>query len=209
MPSKKRGIICGLVISGWILLGAIIITVNCLPLCWVLVRHYHWGQSLGLNDQAAFREYLRVWQFLNFPTRTTIGGHLALSVPAQTHFQDVKHLVWGVYIGFIGITALIKPVWRWSHDAYSLWLARLVLRGVAGISICLASLAIVDFNDFFVIFHQLLFRNQDWLFDPRRDQIINLLPSYYFAICFGLFFALFIGGILLGIWVLFTQRQRE
>ena len=150
-----------------------------------------------------------MWQFLNFPTRTTIGGHLALSVPAQTHFQDVKHLVWGVYIGFIGITALIKPVWRWSHDAYSLWLARLVLRGVAGISICLASLAIVDFNDFFVIFHQLLFRNQDWLFDPRRDQIINLLPSYYFAICFGLFFALFIGGILLGIWVLFTQRQRE
>ena len=209
MPSKKRGIICGLVISGWILLGAIIITVNCLPLYWVLVRHYHWGQSLGLNDQAAFREYLRVWQFLNVPTRTIIGGHLALSASAQAHFREVKYLVWGVYVGFIGITTLIKPVWQWSCDAYSQWLAQLVLRGVAGISICLASLAIVDFNDFFVIFHQLSFRNQDWLFDPRRDQIINLLPSYYFAICFGLFFVLFIGGILLGIWVLFTQLQRE
>lgn len=38
----------------------------------------------------------------------------------------------------------------------------------------------LDFNDVFIIFHELLFQNRDWIFDPRQDPVINVLPDQYF-----------------------------
>lgn len=35
----------------------------------------------------------------------------------------------------------------------------------------------------FVAFHQLVFRNDYWLFDPATDPIIDLLPDSYFFRC--------------------------
>ena len=45
-------------------------------------------------------------------------------------------------------------------------------------------LAISDFDAMFVKFHQLFFPNKDnWIFDPRYDQIINILPEQFFINC--------------------------
>lgn len=52
-----------------------------------------------------------------------------------------------------------------------------------------------NFDRFFVIFHQVLFHNQDWLFDPNTDPIINVLPTTFFEQCFILF------GIFILIWI--------
>ena len=49
----------------------------------------------------------------------------------------------------------------------------------------------VDFEDFFIVFHEVLFRNDDWIFDPNLDPIINTLPSEYFLACFGIFVGTF------------------
>ncbi|WP_369395716.1 lipoprotein intramolecular transacylase Lit [Lacticaseibacillus thailandensis] len=38
----------------------------------------------------------------------------------------------------------------------------------------------------------MLFRNQDWEFDPALDPIINVLPEGFFAACFVLGFGLLI-----------------
>lgn len=62
---------------------------------------------------------------------------------------------------------------------------------IAGI--VLVILMAVDFDGFFVIFHKILFRNNDWLFDPSLDPIIDVLPDEFFAQCFALFFVLFEG----------------
>ena len=45
-------------------------------------------------------------------------------------------------------------------------------------------------NKFFVTFHRLLFANDDWLFDPKLDPIINALPASYFLAAFSLFILL-------------------
>ncbi|HCM13569.1 MAG TPA: TIGR01906 family membrane protein, partial [Lachnospiraceae bacterium] len=42
----------------------------------------------------------------------------------------------------------------------------------------------VDFDTSFVIFHKLLFfNNNDWLFNPVTDPVINILPETYFLHC--------------------------
>jgi integral membrane protein (TIGR01906 family) len=50
----------------------------------------------------------------------------------------------------------------------------------------------INFEQVFIFFHELLFRNRDWIFDPNSDPVINMLPDTFFLECFGLFFGLFL-----------------
>lgn len=47
-------------------------------------------------------------------------------------------------------------------------------------------LASIDFSKAFVIFHQIVFRNNDWIFDERYDPVIMILPEEFFMHCFML-----------------------
>jgi len=45
-------------------------------------------------------------------------------------------------------------------------------------------LAATDFNRAFVVFHALFFPGKEnWIFDPRTDEIINILPQEFFMNC--------------------------
>ena len=60
----------------------------------------------------------------------------------------------------------------------------------------------VGFNTFFVMFHELFFSNDDWIFNPVTDPIIMVLPEQFFMYCFILFFILievaFLGFVIYG-----------
>jgi len=68
-----------------------------------------------------------------------------------------------------------------------------VFKYIAIAGIILAILMAINFDGFFVVFHEVLFRNSDWLFDPSKDPVINVLPEEFFTQCFVLFFILFEG----------------
>jgi integral membrane protein (TIGR01906 family) len=59
-------------------------------------------------------------------------------------------------------------------------LGRLTLWG-SGLSLALlvavAALSFLDFSALFVRFHQLSFRNELWMLDPRRDYLLMLFPE--------------------------------
>ena len=38
-----------------------------------------------------------------------------------------------------------------------------------------------DFTRYFTIFHEILFRQGNWLFDPRQSRMINMLPEGFFS----------------------------
>ena len=60
-----------------------------------------------------------------------------------------------------------------------------------------AALILPDFDRAFTVFHKLFFPGKEnWIFDPRLDEIINILPEEYFAIC-GALIALLILGLCL------------
>lgn len=56
----------------------------------------------------------------------------------------------------------------------------------------------VDFNRIFILFHQLVFNNDDWLFSPKDDPIILFLPERFFLQCA----LIIVGTVLLGCAVL-------
>ena len=51
---------------------------------------------------------------------------------------------------------------------------------------------LIGFDQFFTLFHQILFVGDDtWLFDPAKDPVILILPEAFFLHAFLLFFALY------------------
>ena len=66
----------------------------------------------------------------------------------------------------------------------------------------LGTWAAMDFNSFWNAFHQALFWNDDWLFDPAKSRMINMLPEKMFSDIVSRLFL--IAGIAVGSLVLLS-----
>ena len=64
---------------------------------------------------------------------------------------------------------------------------------------------LVGFEQFFTLFHQILFVGDDtWLFDPAFDPVILILPEEFFLHCFLLFFCIY--ALLFGFFCFKSRR---
>lgn len=70
-----------------------------------------------------------------------------------------------------GLLAQVRPQKAVTHTLYA----------VCALAVLLALWAAADFYSLFVVFHKLLFRNDLWLLDPRRDLLLELMPLEFFV----------------------------
>lgn len=113
---------------------------------------------------------------LNFPS-------LPMSEEGRIHFEEVKGIFDGIQILLILTTVTFLPLAvfqiRKKHLRF--------LKVIPGLSAVVALLAVLgtflDWDALFTGFHQLVFRNDYWLFDPDTDPVIDLLPDSYFLHC--------------------------
>jgi len=114
---------------------------------------------------------------LSFPT-------LEMSEYGRIHFEEVKAIFSAIQIALIAAAALTALL--------SIMLLRkkrfkfLLFGGVMSLLIpaaVVAVMAIAGWDRFFVIFHQIFFNNEFWVFDYRTDPIILLLPDSWFLNC--------------------------
>lgn len=73
--------------------------------------------------------------------------------------------------------------------------------------------AALDFNSCFTAFHEIFFDNDLWIFDPKTDYMIRMLPEgffYDFVIRICKIFVVFLAGIgiLAGIFVKWTGKRK-
>ncbi|GFH40862.1 TIGR01906 family membrane protein [Pseudolactococcus insecticola] len=118
------------------------------------------------------------------------------------HFLDVKHLF---LVAIVGTILLAVPAVMFVRR-------RLFIQFYQGLKIMVLMPVLVGvtslfggFDAIFIAFHELFFRNSDWLFDPVTDPVINILPERFFMLCFivfGVLYLIFWGGLLI-----FTRRS--
>jgi integral membrane protein (TIGR01906 family) len=100
------------------------------------------------------------------------------------HMEDVQKLMQAVFrVGALaGLYAALcaAGMLLWRRGAALRPLGRLLLWG-AGLTfgglVLVASLSLVDFSELFVRFHELSFRNDFWMLDPRTDYLVILFPE--------------------------------
>ncbi|MFD0897003.1 TIGR01906 family membrane protein [Loigolactobacillus binensis] len=118
------------------------------------------------------------------------------SYAGAQHFADVKQLVLVNNLVLLVTTPLSIYFLRQLRRQKLLWQLQRPVTVMAAIPFGLLLLLLANFQTFFTDFHQILFRNQDWLFDPATDPIIIVLPETFFMHCFILAIFLFEGCLL-------------
>lgn len=148
----------------------------------------------GMSSAKLNHNYGQLMAYLYNPFAGNVV-HLAdfpVSVSGARHFADVRNL----FVLNLGVMLICAwPTLRYltrltkAKERYEL-----VMQARGGIMVALALVIgmALNFDAFFVLFHKVLFRNNDWLFNPATDPIINVLPEDFFAICFGIGFAVFL-----------------
>jgi integral membrane protein (TIGR01906 family) len=106
------------------------------------------------------------------------------SAGAIYHFEQVKSVfrtVWALGIaGGLALIPLLTAGFRSNKARF-----RIAGWTVLVIPFLLGLWAASDFNRAFVLFHELVFRNDNWIFDYRTDPVILILPEAYFMHCFA------------------------
>ncbi len=146
----------------------------------------------GLAESAIREAFDEVMDFLVYGKEFGTGV-LAYTAEGKSHFEDCRGLFvldfW--VLGVSGAVLLALLGWKlaqkkrgvsqnpakhlpvfWSAVVMCLLFAVLAVWGAA------------DFDSLFVAFHAAFFPGKsNWLFDPRYDQIINILPQEFFLSC--------------------------
>lgn len=113
---------------------------------------------------------------LSFPT-------LPASESGISHFEEVK-VIFNLFFALFGITPFFLAGLIYQQEKnknYSYLLASPVI--VCVLPLLVAAACAIDFNRAFVLFHNIVFRNEDWLFYPSTDPIILFLPERFFLQC--------------------------
>ena len=178
--------LAGLVAIGATLVSFSIFIVSNSPfLYWWAVRYFNLRLATGVGRSSLVRGYLCILRYLQVPWNFRLSlGAFKYSERGLVHFQDVRRLVMfnnlclliagGYSVNLIRSLANSKTLWT-LLTPLKMWLTSLLI---------LVVWILIDFQEFFIGFHKLMFRNRDWIFNSRLDPVIKALPDQYFGWCF-------------------------
>ena len=199
--SKSFTVFLAIALALVLLTGSISVPILCRPFYYAHIAPLGLEARTGLTEseiKTAFDEMLDYC--LGAEEFST--GALHWSESGKSHFTDVRALflldlrVLGASLALLAAALLYarlsgrtpaRPLGRGP----GFWAGA----GFGGVFLLVGALAALDFNRAFVAFHVLFFPGKDnWLFDPRTDQIINILPQEFFRNCAILILVLLITG---------------
>ena len=148
-------------------------------------------ESTGYDFATIKAAYDEMLNFLTLPFTEFSTGVFSYSESGKAHFVDCKVLfnlnifVLIPSVVTVGVLLILNKKKKISlYRPFGLdvsFFSAISIFVVAGV---LALIVASDFDRAFVAFHHLFFPGKDnWSFNPRIDQIINILPAQFFMNC--------------------------
>ena len=212
MKQKFLAIVQAILIALVVLSGSIALPILFRPFFYWHIEPMGLASFAGIDGQQVKAAYNAMMDFCIGVTDTFSAGILPFSEEGMAHFVDVKKLfvldLWVLAVAavlLVAATLLRKKYPRklLGHTP-GFWGAI----GLGASFLVIGSLAALDFDRAFVIFHQLFFPGKsNWIFNGRTDPIIYMLPAEFFRNCALLILA----GILLscGGLILWDRKKRK
>ncbi|MDR2465449.1 MAG: TIGR01906 family membrane protein [Streptococcaceae bacterium] len=162
------------------------------------IKTEHLTNAVPLSEPEILKNYDVLMAYMRNPFAKTL--HLPdfhSSKEGLQHFAEVKTLfqlsmllfILFFVIGILFLRKLAKEKTYWK-------LIRPIQYTLIGIVLFLF-LLVSNFEEVFVKFHEIFFRNDYWMYDPSKDPVIQILPENFFFICFAIYFGiLFVIGII-------------
>ncbi len=171
---------------------SVILTLNISPILYSLfiklnkVPNYN-----NLSSEEILNDYNNIIHYLNSPQEEVLKfKNFKISPIGEFHFLEVKEIFSSIYLiclaclilGIILFILLKKFKLKISLKAFNIFFYEVLF-----IFLGLILSFYLNFSKVFTLFHKIFFNNDYWIFDPKKDPIINVLPESYF-----LFLAVFI-----------------
>jgi integral membrane protein TIGR01906 len=188
---------------------SVLLTLLFTPLYYFDVRYLNIMTQTGLSYSRIVENYNYMIGYLLNPLPQAFHlPSLAYSVHGRIHFEDVKRLF--VFVDFLtvatGLISIAGIIYKFrNRDYYFLKIAATAM----GLFTAVPLIAfLLDFNDSFIIFHKIFFRNNYWIFNAATDPVITILPETFFMHAFLLALGLIIVGMIILI-VSFKRLSRR
>jgi integral membrane protein (TIGR01906 family) len=189
---------------------AVVFTLNFRPLYYAYISLTGWPESVGMAmpDMVANYEALIRYNSVFSPGPLSFPS-LGLSQNGRIHYEDVKRIFVVFQIMCAASAACLAP-----SAIAKLRCGRTRFLRIGGIATAVSALGILlylglDWERFFVRFHETLFDNDYWIFDAELDPSILILPNGYFLACAIMVFALIFGLSAASILVAGRLRSRR
>lgn len=185
---ERLGLICLLLT---LLTLAITLTINARWLYQFDVEHLRLLDETFLSKKELLDNFDQLMSYLNLPWVEKLHmSDFPVSTSGAQHFYEVKRLFLLNY-GLLAVTILPSFFYlRHLIRQKRLWTLVQPFQIAVAVPVVVAFLMAVNFDQFFVLFHGVLFNNDAWIFNPVTDPIITVLPETFFFHCFILFFVL-------------------
>lgn len=165
------------------------VAINFRPLYVFDIGHLNILDYTILGKEQLLENYDKLLVYLNNPFQQTLSlPDFPMSASGLHHFHEVKLLFLLNYAIFL-LTVIPSILFlRQLKKEKRIWrLIRPFQIGMA-VPVFIGFFMLIGFDRFFIVFHEILFNNEDWLFNPATDPIINVLPEQFFMHSFILFF---------------------
>jgi len=200
MASLKR---IGLQVGMWlaIISGTVVLTLALsFGLFAIFIKTEDLTTIANLTFGQLMHNYQQLMAYLTLPWHNPlVMSNFPSSANGAHHFADVKQLF--ILAEAVFIVSLPSTIyyWRQLHQHHQWWRLVRAFQIGAIVPVIFGGLFMINFDQFFIGFHKVLFRNSDWLFDPNTDPIINVLPEDFFMACFILALVVFEAVMVCGI----------
>ena len=190
MNKNKSANILSEAITSFVLFFMIIslsvtLTLHFRPLYYMDIDALNIEQRSGMSEEEIRANYDALIDYnsifggmeeLEFPT-------LPMSETGRIHFEEVKVIFvffqWAAIVSLVFSFAFVY--WNQRKDNYRFWKYTSVIS--IGIPAILAALIALNWDMVFVLFHEIMFNNDYWIFDASTDPVIMMLPDTFFMHC--------------------------
>lgn len=178
-----KNILISLCLALFIISASVTITLNFRPL------YYHDISSLKIEETSGFSKkvirenYDALIDYNQFFYSSKLKLTLPMSREGKIHFEEVKRIFVGIeYLCVITLILsyfLIKRKIRSRNIDFlrSASIITVLLPVIVGI------LCAFNWDAAFTLFHEIMFRNDYWIFDEATDPVIMILPDAFFLHC--------------------------
>lgn len=209
---KKIGSNLLLALTGFVFLScfAVVFVLHFRWLYYADVEYLGLSELTGLSSSVIRENYDVLIDYnsmfyqgeLEFPT-------FSMSESGRIHFQEVKRL-FSYFQYLLIVTFLIcGPILLVNIRKRSF----AFLKAAGAVTLVLPSLIAVfiafNWDWVFVTFHKIAFRNDYWIFDPKYDSVITILPDRFFMHCALLIVLLVVLGAVLCLSVGFFADRKK
>lgn len=183
--NRKKDIVLALLLTICIICFAVIVTIFFKQLYYFDIDYLNIAKYTGLSKDVIKENYDILIQYQSIFYQGTLNmPNFAMSTTGRIHFEEVKRVFEVIQITFV-VTGLISGLMIYQNIKQKEYrFLQLTSIFSVGIPTIIGFLAALDFDRAFVIFHNIVFRNDYWIFDYTTDPVITILPESFFMHCF-------------------------